>query len=77
MKARKYKHKVMERMDKQAFDYDSNRMYRMRHIKPCKEYSPWCPHCNVVLFKQETGRFPYSITEFNYFEDMKQEEDMK
>jgi len=47
--------------------------YRMRKVKPCKSYHAWCSDCNAVLFRQEMGRFPYTVSEFNDYEQAKQE----
>jgi len=49
------------------------KVYRMRHIKPCKSYSPWCSDCNGVLFRNEMGRFPHTVAEFNEYEQAKQD----
>ena len=72
MKLRNQKRKLIGRMENMPFDLDTNKMYITRHIKPCASYTPWCSDCNAVLFKQSLGRFPYTIEEFNSFEEMQQ-----
>jgi hypothetical protein len=52
---------------------DDLRMYRIRHVKPCKGYSPYCADCNAVLFRKELARFPHNIVEFNEYEQAKQD----
>ena len=70
MKLRNQKRKLTERMENMPFDLDTNKMYITRYTKPCASYTPWCSDCNAVLFKQTLGRFPYTIEEFNSFEEV-------
>jgi len=49
------------------------KVYRMRKVKPCKEYHPYCADCNAVLFRKEMGRFPHTVAEFNEYEQAKQD----
>jgi hypothetical protein len=72
MSARKYKRWVMKRMTNEWWTTWLTRMYHIRYVKPCKTYSCWCADCNAVLFKQEMGRFPYSLTEFDNYENEQQ-----
>ena len=72
MKLRTQKKKLIGRMENMPFDLDTNKMYITRYTKPCASYTPWCSDCNAVLFKQSLGRFPYTIEEFNSFEEVQQ-----
>jgi len=75
MKVRTLRKRNQRKMDKQpwlAWENDIT-MYRIRHVKPCKGYSPYCADCNAVLFRKEMARFPYNIVEFNEYEQAKQE----
>ena len=75
MKVRTLRKRNQRKMDKQQWLpwTDDIKMYRIRHVKPCKGYSPYCADCNAVLFRKEMARFPYNIIEFNEYEQAKQD----
>jgi len=68
MKVRKNKHKILDRMANPPWLGDSNTMWFMRHIKPCKSYEKGCPDCDAVMFRKEHGRFPYTQKEWFEYE---------
>jgi hypothetical protein len=72
-KLKKVRHGMVNRANWLAAENDT-RMYFIRRVKPCKTYSPWCSDCNAVKFRRDTARFPYSIVEFNEYEDKQQKE---
>jgi len=68
MKVRKNKHKILDRMANPPWLSDSNTMWFIRHIKPCKTYEKGCPDCDAVMFRKEHGRFPYTQREWFEYE---------
>ena len=64
MKVRKNKHKILARMANPPFMGDSNTMWFIRDVKPCKGYEKGCPDCDAVMFRKIRGRFPYSQNEW-------------
>jgi hypothetical protein len=56
----------------QTWDTSMTKMHFIRHIKPCSSYVPWCSDCNGNLFRALLGRFPYSVAEFDDFQDVQQ-----
>lgn len=75
MKVRTLRKRAQNMMDNVSWWAAMNdiKAYRMRKIKPCKSYHAWCSDCNAVLFRQEMGRFPHTISEFNEYEQDKQD----
>ena len=74
MKVRAFRKRAQRRMANAqwaAWENDS-KMYYINKIKPCKSYSSWCGDCNAVLFRKEMKRFPFTISEFNDYENRKQ-----
>ena len=76
MKVRTLRKRAQNMMDNVSWlaANEDIKAYRMRSIKPCKSYSPWCSDCNAVLFRKEMGRFPHTVAEFNEYEQAKQEQ---
>jgi len=79
MKLRQIKRRTYRAMTNPSYEYlfgdaeeNKNKMYHIRHIKPCRSYHAWCSDCNANLFPKLFGRFPYTISEFNEFEDYQQ-----
>jgi hypothetical protein len=70
---RKRAQNMMDTAEWWAAADDTTKMYKIRDIKPCKTYNPYCSSCNAVLFRQEMARFPYNIIEFNEYEQAKQD----
>ena len=68
MKVRKNKHKILERMANPSWFSDTNTMWFIRHVKPCKTYEKGCPDCDAVMFRKEYGRFPYTQAEWFAYE---------
>jgi hypothetical protein len=68
MKVRKNKHKILDRMANPPFMGDSNTMWFIRHVKPCKTYEKGCPDCDAIMFRKEHGRFPYTQREWFEYE---------
>jgi hypothetical protein len=64
MKVRKNKHKILARMANPPFMGDSNTMWFIRDVKPCKSYEKGCPECDAVMFRKTYGRFPYTQAEW-------------
>jgi len=79
MKLRQLKRRAYRLMTTAPWDYVAarNRMWHIRHIKPCGEYSAWCSDCNAHLFPKLFGRFPHNMSEFNQFEMEQQEMDQQ
>lgn len=82
MNLRQIKRRALYNMTRQTWDYvtstpskENPKMFYTRHIKPCKEYSPWCDDCNAVRFRKDMGRFPRSLAEFDEFQHFHQELD--
>ena len=75
MKVRTLRKRAQRMMDTVSWwaALNDTKMYYIRKVKPCKEYHPWCDDCNSVLFRQEMGRFPYTVSEFNDYGAAKQE----
>jgi len=69
---RKRAQRMMDTVSWWAAMHDT-KMYYIRKVKPCKSYHPWCDDCNSVLFRQEMGRFPYTVAEFNEYGQAKQD----
>lgn len=76
MKVRKQKKRIMVRMAHQSWDeyWKRDKMYYVHFVKRCKEYSPWCADCIAVQFRNEFGRYPHSLSEFDGFERAVQED---
>lgn len=75
MKLRQIKRRAYRMMTAPSWDYlvggadeNKNKMYHIRHVKPCRSYHAWCSDCNANLFPKVFGRFPYTMSEFNDFE---------
>lgn len=70
MKLRQLKHKTLARLDNPNWEYfmETGKVGRLRNLKPCRSYSPWCADCNNLLFFKTFGRFPYNIEEASEFD---------
>lgn len=78
MNMRKHKRRVLRLMTTAPWEYytgdvSGDRMWHVRHIKPCRGYSPYCDNCTAVKFQQVFGRFPYGYREYQHFRDAEQE----
>ena len=79
MKQRQHRRKQVRRWDSVHSNWDavcdSDRMWPIRKIKPCRTYSSWCTECNAALFPKVVGRYPRNIIEFNEFEQAQQDKE--
>lgn len=80
MKVKQIKRRTVRMMGHQRWEYitatpneDNPKMFYIRHFKPCRTYASYCTNCNAALFPRLHGRFPYSMAEFNAFEQQQQD----
>lgn len=71
-KLRKVRHAMIDNASWWAADNDT-RMYFIRKVPRCRTYNVWCSDCNANRFRDDNRRFPFSIEEFNAFEERVQD----